>query len=623
MTTKEAAEKWGISERRINVLCAQKRIEGAIKEDGRWSIPDSAHKPEDRRIKSRQEEIVFPETGKKPLPIGISDYRKASVGYYYVDKTLLIKDILDERPQVSLFTRPRRFGKSLNMDMLRVFFEKTDEDTSRFFRDKKIWACGRNYQEHQGKYPVIAISFKDVRCETWELAYDLIYRIISEEFARHSELTVSDRISDYDKKYYQRILDGNASENEVGLSFLKLSRLLHIHYGIAPIIIIDEYDTPIQQSYAAGYYDRMISFMRLLFSGGLKDNPHLSFGFLTGILRVAKESIFSGLNNLKVNSLLEDRYSQYFGFTPHEVMEMAAYYGRDDKYQEIMDWYDGYRFGNSEIFNPWSVSCYFSEGCIARPFWVSTSSNEILKDILPDAPPEIFDSLCQLMQGRSVETSIDTGVVYPVLHDEPSCIFSFLLMTGYLKTVRTTVAPDGGYICEVEIPNREISFVYSREIIARNYRTRSARELQDTLFLLKREELQKKLENFLLESVGYHDTSSESFYHGLMLGLCAIANGRYHVSSERESGKGRYDIMLVPMERSLPGIVIELKTGKNLSESSLESLAQEALEQIRDRKYQTELVIRNVEDILLYGVAFSGKDVRVRSRSLSSSASEV
>lgn len=325
ITTKEASDKWNISPRRINVLCKTGRIPGVYKENNQWLIPVDAVKPVDKRLKEgsldwNAQSKRTNQSGKKlPLPIGISDYRKASGEYYYVDKTLLIRDFIDERPQVSLFTRPRRFGKTLNMDMLRVFFERSKEDTSVYFRDKKIWACGKEYREYQGKYPVIYVTFKDVKCEDWDAAYDLIYKILRNEFERHNELLDSDKISSYEKKYLISMLNGEVNENDVALAFLNLSRMLHVHYGEAPIIIIDEYDTPIQQGHVRGYYDKVIDFMRVLFSGGLKDNPHLSYGFLTGILRVAKESIFSGLNNLKINSILDNRYSEYFGFTP-EVM---------------------------------------------------------------------------------------------------------------------------------------------------------------------------------------------------------------------------------------------------------------------------------------------------------------
>ena len=291
---------------------------------------------------------------KKSLPIGISEYQEASTEYYYVDKTLLIRDFLDERPKVSLFTRPRRFGKTLNMDMLRVFFEKTEEDTSVYFRDKKIWSCDQSYLDQQGKYPVIFLSLKDVKGSSWEETFRMIRGLLADEFQRHKELADSDALNEYEKDRFSSLAATTASEVDYQMSLQTLTRLLHQHHGVAPIVIIDEYDTPIQQGHVNGFYDAVVGFMRNLFSGGLKDNRHLSYGFLTGILRVAKESIFSGLNNLKVNSILEDRYSEYFGFTPEEVQEMAAYYGVPEKYQELCDWYDGYRFGDSEIFNPLS-----------------------------------------------------------------------------------------------------------------------------------------------------------------------------------------------------------------------------------------------------------------------------
>ena len=389
MTIQEVAAIWGITERRVNELCKAGRIPGAYKNGKRWFIPSDARKPLDKRERhnpaAQDVQLI-----RKPLPIGVSDYREASTNYYYVDKTLLIKDFLDERSKVSLFTRPRRFGKTLNMDMLRTFFEKTDEDTSVYFRDKKIWACGKRYRDDQGKYPVVFLSFKDVKCLSWDETYQTITKLIAMEFRRHSELVSSSALSAYEKKQVSLLSMGNASEVDYQMSLQTLTLLLHKHHGVAPIIIIDEYDTPIQQGHVNGFYDKVVGFMRNLFSGGLKDNPHLSFGFLTGILRVAKESIFSGLNNLKINSILDDRYSEYFGFTSDEVQEMAEYYGAAEKYQELCDWYDGYRFGQTDIFNPWSVIGYFNNECRPRAFWQSTGSNDIISEVLSVATPDIM-----------------------------------------------------------------------------------------------------------------------------------------------------------------------------------------------------------------------------------------
>ena len=624
MTTKEASEKWGVSERRINTFCKEGRIPGAYKDkenkNKQWMIPADAVKPADKRLKrdasiSLSEKKVASKSGKKlPLPIGISDYRKASSEYYYVDKTLLIRDFIDERPQVSLFTRPRRFGKTLNMDMIRVFFERSEEDTSAYFRDKKIWECGKEYQKYQGKYPIIYVTFKDVKCEDWEMAYDLIYKILRNEFERHSELLASDKISAYDKQYLTSVLRGEANENDVACAFLNLSRLLHIHYGVAPMIIIDEYDTPIQQGHVRGYYDKVINFMRTLFSGGLKDNPHLSYGFLTGILRVAKESIFSGLNNIKVNSVLDNRYSEYFGFTSEEVQEMAEYYGAPEKYDELCEWYDGYRFGKTEIFNPWSVIGYFNNECIPRAFWQSTGSNDIISEVLGNATIETYEKLESLMQGKSFVTHIDTGVIYPQLQNNPSSIYSFLLVTGYLKAVTNDQPFGGDYMCEVALPNKEISYVYSKEILYKYENVippAAATAIQEAIYTMDIPKLQNKLETFLLQTISFHDAANETFYHGLILGLLAMLDNQYHITSNREAGNGRFDIQMLPLNKKLPGILIELKAGKDCTEGQLNELAETALTQINDRQYDVEMSAQGVKDILKYGIAFSGKKVIV------------
>lgn len=464
MTVKEAANLWGITERRVLLLCKEGRIEGAYKKGRSWVLPVDAQKPIDNRIKTGayRKNKLPPDL---PIPVGISDYCLASSEYYYVDKNMMIKDFLDERPMVSLFTRPRRFGKTLNMDMFRTFFEKTNEDTSVYFRDKKIWNCGKKYRDYQGKYPVIFITFKDVKRDTWEDTYEQISKILGQEFERHSELLESEHCSKYEKTYFKAVLEGNGDSTDMIMSLQRLSQMLDEHYGIPPIIIIDEYDTPIQQGHMRGFYNQVVLFMRNLFSGGLKDNRHLSYGFLTGILRVAKESISSGLNNLKVNSVLDNRYSEYFGFTPEEVKEIARYYKVEEKYEEICAWYDGYRFGDLEIFNPWSVINYFSNGCQPKAFWQSTGSNEIIAEVLANADADIYERLNALLRGESFLTYVDTGVIYPQIRNNPSSVYSFLLVAGYLKVVKAEPSFSGDYMCEVSLPNREIMFVYNKEIL--------------------------------------------------------------------------------------------------------------------------------------------------------------
>ena len=544
ITVKEAAKLWGITERRVTVLCKEGRIEGAYKKGRGWVIPIDAEKPADIRIKTGAYRKTKTSSG-LPLPVGISDYRLASSEYYYVDKTMMIKDFLDERPMVSLFTRPRRFGKTLNMDMIRTFFEKTDEDTSIYFRDKKIWSCGKKYRDYQGKYPVIFITFKDVKRDSWEETYDQISKILTQEFERHSELLESEQCSKYEKSYFKNVLEGKADSTDMMMSLQRLSQMLDEHYGIPPIIIIDEYDTPIQQGHMRGFYDKVILFMRNLFSGGLKDNRHLSYGFLTSILRVAKESIFSGLNNLKVNSILDNQYSGYFGFTPEEVKAIARYYHAEEKYAEISAWYDGYRFGKTEIFNPWSVINYFSNGCQPKAFWQSTGSNEIIGEILENAGEEIYERLNALLQRESFLTYIDTGVIYPHIRNNPSSVYSFLLVAGYLKVVKVDPAFSGEYMCEVALPNREIAFVYNKEILQKLtdiIPQATAISIQEALYSNDAQRLQKEMHKLLLQSASCYDTARENFYHGFVLGLCAMMDNRYYISSNGESGEGRYDL---------------------------------------------------------------------------------
>lgn len=593
ISCESAAKKIGVSTRRIQQMCKQKEIVGAIKDGRNWLIPDNA--------------ILSP---KKPLPIGVSDFKLATTNYYYVDKTLLIRDFLNAIPMVSLFTRPRRFGKTLNMDMLRVFFEKTPEDTSIYFKDKYIWQCGDYYTKHQGQYPVIFLSFKDVKCSSWQETFQKISKLISLEFMRHNELESSSVLSSYEKEQYHRFASENINEVDCQMGLQLLSLLLNKHYDKECVIIIDEYDTPIQQGHLCDFYNEIVDFMRN-FSCGLKDNPHLAFGFLTGILRVAKESIFSGMNNLKTNSILDNNYSSYFGFTNEEVREMLAYYDYEDKYQEICEWYDGYRFGNSEIFNPWSVINYISDQCFPKAFWQSTGSNDIIGEIIGTATPEINENLYKLFCGNTVTTYVDTSVIYPEVQNNPNSIYSFLLVAGYLKVAEIYPQNDGNYMCDVAIPNKEILYVYEKEVLNRTNQNNVSISIHQAIFSKDTSKLQSLLEDFMLKSISTMDGASEAFYHGMMLGLCAVLGSQFKVRSNRESGLGRFDIELLPMVKGIPGFIFEFKHTKDIN-VDLDSLANSALKQIEDMKYDTELNDFGVEDIVKIGIAFRQKSAVVK-----------
>ena len=594
ISCESAAKKIGVSTRRIQQMCKQKEIVGAIKDGRNWLIPDNA--------------ILSP---KKPLPLGVSNFKSATTNYYYVDKTLLIRDFLNAIPMVSLFTRPRRFGKTLNMDMLRVFFEKTPEDTSIYFKDKYIWQCGDYYTKHQGQYPVIFLSFKDVKCSSWQETFQKISKLISLEFMRHNELESSSVLSSYEKEQYHRFASENINEVDCQMGLQLLSLLLHKHYDKECVIIIDEYDTPIQQDHLCDFYNEIVDFMRNFFSGGLKDNPHLAFGFLTGILRVAKESIFSGMNNLKTNSILDNNYSSYFGFTNEEVRDMLAYYDYEDKYQEICEWYDGYRFGNSEIFNPWSVINYISDQCFPKAFWQSTGSNDIIGEIIGTATPEINENLYKLFCGNTVTTYVDTSVIYPEVQSNLNSIYSFLLVAGYLKVAEIYPQNDGNYMCDVAIPNKEILYVYEKEVLNRTNQNNVSISIHQAIFSKDTSKLQSLLEDFMLKSISTMDGASEAFYHGMMLGLCAVLGSQFKVRSNRESGLGRFDIELLPMVKGIPGFIFEFKHTKDIN-VDLDSLANSALKQIEDMKYDTELNDFGVEDIVKIGIAFRQKSAVVK-----------
>lgn len=594
ISCESAAKKIGVSTRRIQQMCKQKEIVGAIKDGRNWLIPDNA--------------ILSP---KKPLPIGVSDFKSATTNYYYVDKTLLIRDFLNAIPMVSLFTRPRRFGKTLNMDMLRVFFEKTTEDTSIYFKDKYIWQCGDYYTKHQGQYPVIFLSFKDVKCSSWQETFQKISKLISLEFMRHNELENSSVLSSYEKELYHRFASENINEVDCQMGLQLLSLLLHKHYDKECVIIIDEYDTSIQQGHLYDFYNEIVDFMRNFFSGGLKDNPHLAFGFLTGILRVAKESIFSGMNNLKTNSILDNNYSSYFGFTNEEVRDMLAYYDHEDKYQEICEWYDGYRFGNSEIFNPWSVINYISDECFPKAFWQSTGSNDIIGEIIKTATPEINENLYKLLCGNTVTTYVDSSVIYPEVQSNPYSIYSFLLVAGYLKVAEIYPQNDGNYMCDVAIPNKEILYVYEKEVLNRTNQNNVSITIHQAIFSKDTSKLQSLLEDLMLKSISTMDGASEAFYHGMMLGLCAVLGSQFKVRSNRESGLGRFDIELLPMVKGIPGFIFEFKHTKDIN-ADLDSLANSALKQIEDMKYDTELNDFGVKDIVKIGIAFRQKSAVVK-----------
>ena len=519
------------------------------------------------------------ETEKKRLPVGYSNFNEIIENdLYFVDKSLFIKDIIDSKSKILLFARPRRFGKTLNMNMLKSFFEiENAEKNKKCFQGLAISSAGEKYTEKQGKYPVIFLSLKDVKFSDWKEALSDLKETLRTVFDNFYYLLESPKLNESEREYFREISVNRNSDVSYVKFLLNLSSALKKHHGMPAILLIDEYDTPIQSSFTYGYYDKMIEFMRAFLGSALKDNTNLYIAVLTGILRVPKESIFSGLNNLKVNTVLDDEYSDYFGFTQRDVDEMAEYYDSADKLTEIKEWYDGYKFGMLDIYNPWSVLIYFDRKCKPQPYWVNTSANEIIKDILKKISKTDKDKMLSLISGNTVESQRETNVVYGDIEKGMTEIFSFLLMTGYLKAVGKS-SSQRRPLYSLKIPNTEIECIYENEIIDNMSQALSGSYFVSLAYDIMEgriEEFGDKLRRIAEDSLSYYDTH-ENFYHGFILGLTAIMNEKYQQRSNRESGKGRFDLAFFPKTKeNLPGIVMEFKVSD--SEDALEKTAAEAL----------------------------------------------
>ena len=562
----------------------------------------------------------------RPLAIG-TDIFTDMPGSYYVDKTLLAKDIIDSTTKVILFTRPRRFGKTLNMTMLQTFFEIPidGKETSHYFKDLEIWQQGEKYRAEQGKYPVIFITFKDTKCAAYKDTITEIKKKIANEFGRHRELAKSKKLDDSEKKLFSAIKERTAPDSEYSNAFETLSRMLCRHYGEQVLVLIDEYDAPIQAAYDYGFYDKMVIFMRNFLSSVFKTNSNLYRGILTGITRVSKESIFSGLNNLKVNTVFDEEFNEYFGITEAELKEMLSFYGIPEKFNEMKAWYDGYDFGGKEIYNPWSVIRYIDNNCKPMCYWANTSDNKLAAESLIYAGKENKNLLEDLLNGESVKKIVDTNLVFPEIKENSDAIFSLLAQSGYLKSTETE--PFGhGYKCKLKIPNLEITEVFAIEIIERLLKNKDvsnkAIDFMAAVITGDTQELQSLMQEYMLRSCSYLDFTAEKDYQNFMLGIFAFASAGYMVKSNREAGLGRHDIFLYPKKKSLPGIIFELKHFKGkVSEKdkpskligSLKRSAKAALRQIDRMKYVEEMKGYTDAGIIKYGAAFYGKQMYIES----------
>ena len=554
---------------------------------------------------------------KKDLPIGISDFKEIIENqYYYIDKSLFIKEILNSGAKVILLPRPRRFGKTLNISMLKYYFEKNDEENN-LFKGLKIEKSGEQYLKHQGQYPVIFLTFKDVQDGKWQNSYNKIKRIIIEEFEKHDYLYDPNILKESEMNFFKAVISGKAEKDVYEDSLKYLSKFLYDYHQQKVIILIDEYDAPIQSGHLNNYYNKVVSFMRGFLSGGLKDNIALKKGILTGILRVGKESIFSGLNNLSVYTILDTKFNKFFGLLEHEVKEFMSEYKLKDKFDEVKKWYNGYNFGGNIIYNPWSIVKYIESNGIAEPYWLNTSSNDVIKDILKESGPGVKNDLEVLIDGGSLEKKIYKHITYNEIWESRWTIFSFLLFSGYLKA--DDVRRDMGDIyCSLQIPNQEVKYMY-KNIIQKWFNSSIAPEkLNIMLYSLTSGDIitfEEIFQEYVLRSFSYFDIGGkepENVYHAFVLGMLVYLSSEYEIKSNRESGYGRYDVMLIPKKKEKLGLIMEFKKAKK--DSNMEDVARKALAQIEEKKYQQVLIERNVENIIEIALVFAGKKVIVRKR---------
>jgi len=568
----------------------------------------------------------------KKLPIGVSDFKDMATGnYYYVDKTLFIKEIIDSGDKILLIPRPRRFGKTLNISMLKYFYDccpeslstgkkapgNTDKD---LFASLAICGAGQEYLDKMGKHPVIFLTFKDTKEMDWESCLDNIKKLIQKEFARHYYLLESQKLLPHERDYFQKIIDLTGNKSDYASSLENLLIFLSRFYDERVVILIDEYDAPVHAGFLYGYYEEIINFIRNFLGGGLKDtDQYLEKGVVTGIMRIAKESIFSGFNNPGVYTLLSPKFSDFFGFTETEVKTMLADFQVSDMIDQVQLWYNGYLFGGKVIYNPWSIINFLNSGeKICKPYWINTSGNEIIESLLTKQGTELKEELEQLIRGESIEKTIDENIVLKYVSTDEDSLWSFLLMGGYLKQEAPKMDPISGQMYyTLSIPNNEVKYTYIK--IVKRYFTDKIenKKMEIMLKALIAGDIklfEKMLKMVVLAIFSYHDFGGEpeKVYHALVAGLLIWISNTHGIKSNRESGYGRYDIMIIPKNPVQTGYVIEFKSVDKDENETVENAVKAALAQIEAKKYETELVERGIKHIKKLAIAFSGKEVFVR-----------
>lgn len=556
----------------------------------------------------------------KPLPVGVDDFEKLITnGYYYVDKSLLIKDLLDKKGEVNLFTRPRRFGKSLNMSMIRCYFEKTENQAEHgarqsLFMGLKIMNQGERYTCEISKYPVISLSLKSSKQPTWELSYGCLKEEISREYLRHSNVMASLKTPEQ-KRRYEDVMNLRGNEQDYITAIRFLSECLYQHWRQKVIILIDEYDVPLENAYFEGFYSKMVDFVRSVLESALKTNPCLEFSVVTGCLRITKESIFTGLNNLEMISILSHSYDEYFGFTQAEVDQMLEYYGLSKYREQIKEWYDGYLFGNTEVYNPWSVANYVKalsafSGEYPAPYWANTSSNQIVKSLVEHADISQKEELEILLAGGTITKAVHEEITYDSVYDSEDNLWNFLFFTGYLKQTCRRLEQETQYIT-MGIPNLEVKYIYKNTIMKwfrDTVKSRNLETLYRAMHAGEERTVQEELSKLLQESISYMD-SQEAFYHGFLLGILENMSD-FLVKSNRESGNGRLDILVRSLDVSIAPIILELKV--SASYKGLDEACDTALRQIEERGYNAWLPEEGYGEVWNYGIGFYRKQCRVK-----------